>query len=68
MDLSIREAGLSEFVEFLGELPDFYEEPTLEEASSRIGDSEYLCLFAESGGEVVGCKLGYSFDNETFYS
>lgn len=68
MDISIREASLEEFLQVLCGLPDFHEVPSITEARARIGNASVLCLLGELDGDVVGCKLGYSLDDESFYS
>ena len=70
--LEIIECRLEEFLGFLGSLDDFYETPSIEEASDRIGYAQSLALLAKLDGEIVGCKLGYALPDENgervFYS
>lgn len=68
MEITVQKVGLGEFLQCLAKLPDFYELPTIEEIRKRVGDAEILSLVAVHDNELVGCKLGYSLDGDSFYS
>ncbi|TON38836.1 GNAT family N-acetyltransferase, partial [Vibrio parahaemolyticus] len=41
---------------------------TLDSMSQRLGDKNSLILVAEKNGAIVGFKIGYELDEDTFYS
>lgn len=67
-DICIREASIDDMYMCSLLVPEFsepYEKPVYIE---RLSNKKHLCLLAESGGVMLGFKVGYALDNELFYS
>lgn len=68
MAVQVREGSLKEVVLIVNEISEFVEKETEESLSERLSGKQSLILVAEEEGQLLGFKIGYQLDNETFYS
>ncbi|HAS6881153.1 TPA: GNAT family N-acetyltransferase [Vibrio parahaemolyticus] len=64
----IREGTLEEALQVVTRVKEFANGETLDSMSQRLGDKNSLILVAEKNGVIVGFKIGYELDEDTFYS
>ncbi|TOK36609.1 GNAT family N-acetyltransferase [Vibrio parahaemolyticus] len=64
----IREGTLEEALQVVTRVKEFANGETLDSMSQRLGDKNSLILVAEKNGAIVGFKIGYGLDEDTFYS
>ncbi|HAS6969518.1 TPA: GNAT family N-acetyltransferase [Vibrio parahaemolyticus] len=64
----IREGTLEEALQVVTRVKEFANGETLDSMSQRLGDKNSLILVAEKNGTIVGFKIGYELDEDTFYS
>ncbi|WP_180782799.1 GNAT family N-acetyltransferase, partial [Vibrio parahaemolyticus] len=68
MTMLIREGTLEEALQVVTRVKEFANGETLDSMSQRLGDKNSLILVAEKNGAIVGFKIGYELDEDTFYS
>ncbi|CAI2304106.1 GNAT family N-acetyltransferase [Vibrio parahaemolyticus] len=68
MTMLIREGTLEEALQVVTRVKEFANGETLDSMSQRLGDKNSLILVAEKNGVIVGFKIGYELDEDTFYS
>ncbi|ENO0725017.1 GNAT family N-acetyltransferase [Vibrio parahaemolyticus] len=68
MTMLIREGTLEEALQVVTRVKEFANGETLDSMSQRLGDKNSLILVAENNGAIVGFKIGYELDEDTFYS
>ncbi|WP_025506938.1 GNAT family N-acetyltransferase [Vibrio parahaemolyticus] len=68
MTMLIREGTLEEALQVVTRVKEFANGETLDSMSQRLGDKNSLILVAEKNGSIVGFKIGYELDEDTFYS
>ncbi|HCG5911270.1 TPA: GNAT family N-acetyltransferase [Vibrio parahaemolyticus] len=68
MTMLIREGTLEEALQVVTRVKEFANGETLDSMSQRLGDKNSLILVAEKNGAIVGFKIGYEQDEDTFYS
>ncbi len=66
--MQIREGSLSEVVTVVAEIEEFIVKETEQSLSQRLEGKRHLILVAEDSGHILGFKIGYEVDSETFYS
>ncbi|EHH2420106.1 GNAT family N-acetyltransferase [Vibrio parahaemolyticus] len=68
MTMLIREGTLEEALQVVTRVKEFANGETLDSMSQRLGDKNSLILVAEKNDAIVGFKIGYELDEDTFYS
>ncbi|MBR9788037.1 MAG: GNAT family N-acetyltransferase [Vibrionaceae bacterium] len=68
MTMLIREGTLEEALQVVTHVKEFANGETIESMAQRIGDKNSLILVAEKNGSILGFKIGYELDDDTFYS
>ncbi|MDV6253224.1 GNAT family N-acetyltransferase [Vibrio sp. EA2] len=68
MTMLIREGTLEEALQVVTHVKEFANRETIESMAQRIGDKNSLILVAEKNGTILGFKIGYELDDDTFYS
>lgn len=68
MKITIREGTAAEAAAFLASIPEFSDAYPLQVYEEQLSQQPHLILLAETGGAVVGCKVGYALSKECFYS
>ena len=68
MTMLIREGTLEEALQVVTRVKEFTNEETIESMAQRLGDKNNLILVAEKNGSILGFKIGYELDDDTFYS
>ncbi len=68
MTMLIREGTLEEALQVVNRVKEFTNEETIESMAQRLGDKNSLILVAEKNGSILGFKIGYELDDDTFYS
>ncbi|CAM2878028.1 GNAT family N-acetyltransferase [Vibrio rarus] len=68
MSIIIREGSLQEALSVMLEIAEFEKQQSIDSFMTRIGDKKHLVLVAEKKGRLVGFKIGYEQDSQTFYS
>ncbi len=67
-EIVIREGSIAEVLSLRLAIPEF-EQPFGDEVyAERLKGKNYLILVAESSGKLVGFKVGYALDDQTFFS
>ncbi|WP_195707119.1 GNAT family N-acetyltransferase [Vibrio metoecus] len=64
----IREGSLSEVVQLVEKIHEFAQQETEQSLQARLNNKTGLVLVAENDSGLLGFKIGYELDNETFYS
>ncbi len=64
----IREGTLTEVVEVVAEIEEFIVKENEQTLSERLEGKRHLILVAEQQGQILGFKIGYELDSDTFYS
>lgn len=64
----IREGSLSEVVQVVAEIEEFIVKENELSLSKRLEGKRHLILVAEQQGQILGFKIGYELDSDTFYS
>ncbi|MCH1925975.1 GNAT family N-acetyltransferase [Shewanella sp. C32] len=64
----ITPARLAQVIELMTELPEFDQERSIAEFKQRLYGRDALLMLCFVEGELVGFKLGYSLDEQRFYS
>jgi len=68
MAVQVREGSLKEVALIVNEISEFVKKETEESLSERLSGKRSLILIAEEEGHLLGFKIGYQLDDETFYS
>ncbi len=68
MTMLIREGTLEEALQVVTRVKEFTNEETIASMAQRLGDKNSLILVAEKNGSILGFKIGYELDDDTFYS
>ncbi|BDR14886.1 GNAT family N-acetyltransferase [Vibrio sp. STUT-A11] len=68
MTMLIREGTLEEALQVVTRVKEFTNEETIESMAQRLGDKNSLILVAEKNSSILGFKIGYELDDDTFYS
>ncbi len=64
----IREGSLSEVVQVVAEIEEFIVKENELSLSKRLEGKRHLILVAEQQEQILGFKIGYELDSDTFYS
>ncbi|WP_434762267.1 GNAT family N-acetyltransferase [Vibrio fortis] len=68
MTVMVREGTLEECVAVVEQIDEFSHKESVESLSARLQDKKQLVLVAEEDGQLLGFKIGYQLDEQTFYS
>ncbi|NAX20741.1 GNAT family N-acetyltransferase, partial [Vibrio sp. V39_P1S14PM300] len=68
MAVTIRQGSLQEVIQVVEQIAEFAQGESVATLKERIADKPHLTLVAEEAGELLGFKLGYQLDADTFYS
>ena len=68
MTVVVREGTLEECVAVVEQIDEFSQKESVESLSVRLQDKKQLVLVAEEDGQLLGFKIGYQLDEQTFYS
>ncbi|MDW6018396.1 GNAT family N-acetyltransferase [Vibrio plantisponsor] len=66
--MKIREGSLSEVVAVVTEIDEFIVKENEQSLAQRLEGKRHLILVAEQQGQILGFKIGYELDSDTFYS
>lgn len=66
--MKIRKGTLAEVVEVVAEIEEFIAKENEQTLSERLEGKRHLILVAEQQGQILGFKIGYELDSDTFYS
>ncbi|EKO3967354.1 GNAT family N-acetyltransferase [Vibrio fluvialis] len=66
--MQIRLGTLAEAEQVVQEIGEFIRKETVETLAQRLAGKRDLILIAEEDGQLLGFKIGYELDSETFYS
>ncbi|EOV1174635.1 N-acetyltransferase family protein [Vibrio fluvialis] len=66
--MQIRLGTLAEAAQVVHEIGEFIRKETVETLAQRLAGKRDLILIAEEDGQLLGFKIGYELDSETFYS
>ena len=66
--MKIREGSLSEVVTVVTEIDEFIVKENEQSLAQRLEGKRHLILVAEQQGQILGFKIGYELDSDTFYS
>ncbi|UUM30558.1 GNAT family N-acetyltransferase [Vibrio japonicus] len=68
MSVAYREGTLQECVEAVEQISEFASKETVESLSERLEGKRHLILVAQEEAHILGFKIGYELDRDTFYS
>lgn len=68
MSTIYREGTLAECVEVVEQINEFAQKETVETLSQRLEGKRFLIQVAQEEERILGFKIGYELDNQTFYS
>lgn len=69
MSVVYRQGTLAECVQVVEQIQEFAHKETLESLSARLeGKARSLIQVAQEGDKLLGFKIGYQLDEQTFYS
>ena len=68
MGIEYRIGTLEECVEVIQSIDEFEHKESSESLASRLRDKKYLIQVAEENHQLLGFKIGYELDRDTFYS
>ena len=66
--MKIRTGSLDECIEVANAIPEFLHKETVLNLAKRLQDKVNLVLIAEDDGNLLGFKIGYELDKDSFYS
>lgn len=66
--ITTREGSLADVVAVVEQIDEFAHKETEASLAVRLQNRRYLLQIAEYQGQVVGFKIGYELDQDTFYS
>ncbi len=64
----IRQGSLAEVVSIVTKIDEFVSKETEASLSARLAGKTHYIQIAEQGDELLGFKIGYQLDEDTFYS
>jgi ribosomal protein S18 acetylase RimI-like enzyme len=68
MSVEYRLGTLEECVEIVATIKEFIHKESVESLSERLDGKRHLIQVAEENGQLLGFKIGYEIDENTFYS
>ena len=68
MSAIVREGSLEEVVSVVEQITEFAKKESVASLSERLAGKTSLLLVAEEAGVLLGFKIGYELDENTFYS
>ncbi|WP_192889717.1 GNAT family N-acetyltransferase [Vibrio bathopelagicus] len=68
MSVIVREGSLEEVVSVVEQIAEFAKKESVASLSERLAGKTSLILVAEEAGVLLGFKIGYELDENTFYS
>ncbi|MFA0551067.1 GNAT family N-acetyltransferase [Vibrio lentus] len=68
MSVIVREGSLEEVVSVVEQIAEFAKKESVASLSERLAGKISLILVAEEAGVLLGFKIGYELDENTFYS
>ena len=68
MSVEYRLGTLEECVEIVATIKEFIHKESVESLSERLEGKRHLIQVAEENGQLLGFKIGYEIDENTFYS
>ncbi|MFA0219405.1 GNAT family N-acetyltransferase [Vibrio splendidus] len=68
MSVIVREGSLEEVVSVVEQITEFAKKESVASLSERLSGKTSLILVAEEAGVLLGFKIGYELDENTFYS
>lgn len=68
MSVIVREGSLEEAVSVVEQITEFAKKESVASLSERLAGKTSLILVAEEAGVLLGFKMGYELDENTFYS
>ena len=68
MSVIVREGSLEEAVSVVEQITEFAKKESVASLSERLAGKTSLILVAEEAGVLLGFKIGYELDENTFYS
>ncbi|MDN2667416.1 GNAT family N-acetyltransferase [Vibrio lentus] len=68
MSVIVREGSLEEVVSVVEQITEFAKKESVASLSERLAGKTSLILVAEEAGVLLGFKIGYELDENTFYS
>ncbi|MFW7524771.1 GNAT family N-acetyltransferase [Vibrio ostreicida] len=68
MGIIYRQGTLSECIQVADGIAEFIRKETVESLSDRLMNKDGLIQIAEESGHLLGFKIGYQLDTQTFYS
>ncbi len=68
MSVVFRRGTLAECVEAVEAINEFAHKESVDSLAARIEGKRSLVLVAEEQGDIIGFKIGYELNAETFYS
>ena len=68
MSVEYRLGTLEECVEIVATIKEFILKVSVESLSERLKGKQHLIQVAEENGQLLGFKIGYEIDENTFYS
>ncbi|UPR47434.1 GNAT family N-acetyltransferase [Vibrio cyclitrophicus] len=68
MSVIVREGSLEEVVSVVEQITEFAQKESVASLSERLVGKTSLILVAEEAGVLLGFKIGYELDENTFYS
>ncbi|PKF77455.1 GNAT family N-acetyltransferase [Vibrio sp. vnigr-6D03] len=66
--MKIRTGSLDECINVANAIPEFVHKETVLNLAKRLKDKVNLVLIAEDGDNLLGFKIGYELDKDSFYS
>ncbi|MEZ8158991.1 GNAT family N-acetyltransferase [Vibrio splendidus] len=68
MSAIVREGSLEEVVSVVEQITEFARKESVASLSERLAGKTSMILVAEEAGVLLGFKIGYELDENTFYS
>ncbi|MEZ8801999.1 GNAT family N-acetyltransferase [Vibrio splendidus] len=68
MSVIVREGSLEEVVSVVEQITEFAKKESVASLSERLAGKTSLIFVAEEAGVLLGFKIGYELDENTFYS
>ena len=68
MSVIVREGSLEEVVSVVEQIDEFAQKESVASLSQRLSGKKSLILVAEEAGVLLGFKIGYELEPNTFYS
>ncbi len=68
MSIVVRQGSLQEALQVMSSIEEFAKPENVESLAKRLENKKQLILVAEEDGALLGFKIGYEQDSDTFYS